>query len=206
MGCFAPISYTTDIAFPATPADPQPGAEGDPSLYYVEQIKTLKEYEMTTVYVDFSHLLEREEVLARAIQGQYYRCVIFLHLSDLEHEARCSCSTPTCQLPALPPTGPDEPHPQVRADVPLPLARVLLVTSLCRRLGDARSPDARVLARLPQPRHHRRYPRPPDGAHRPADGHLRHCHPDERGPARACLWRVCLPGVPDNRRRRRAAV
>lgn len=29
---------------------------------------------MTTIYVDFSHLLEREEVLARAIQGQYYRC------------------------------------------------------------------------------------------------------------------------------------
>lgn len=37
----------------------------------------LKEYEMTTVYVDFSHLLEREEVLARAIQGQYYRSVRF---------------------------------------------------------------------------------------------------------------------------------
>jgi hypothetical protein len=176
-------TYTTDIAFPATPADPQPGAEGDPSLYYVEQIKTLKEYEMTTVYVDFSHLLEREEVLARAIQGQYYRCAP----PGLQ---ACFAATrervdpdglpprPYHQIPALPPTGPDESDPQVRADVPLPLARVVVVTSFGRRLLDAGSPDARVLARLPQPRHHRRHPRPSDGAYRSADGHLGHRHPD----------------------------
>lgn len=45
---------------------------------YVDQIKTLKEFEFTTLYVDFGHLLEREEVLARAIQGQYYRFLPFL--------------------------------------------------------------------------------------------------------------------------------
>jgi DNA replication licensing factor MCM6 len=43
------------------------------SRYYVEQIKAMKDYELTTLYVDMSHLLEREEVLARAIRSQYYR-------------------------------------------------------------------------------------------------------------------------------------
>jgi DNA replication licensing factor MCM6 len=38
----------------------------------------MKEYQLTTLYVDFSHLLEREEVLARAIQGQYYRFLPYL--------------------------------------------------------------------------------------------------------------------------------
>jgi len=41
--------------------------------YYVEQIYDMKQYDYTVLYVDFSHLLEREEVLARAIQDQYYR-------------------------------------------------------------------------------------------------------------------------------------
>lgn len=38
----------------------------------------MKEFELTTLYVDFSHLLEREEVLARAIQSQYYRFLPYL--------------------------------------------------------------------------------------------------------------------------------
>lgn len=50
----------------------------DDGKFYIEQIKAMKEYEMTTLYVDFSHLLEREEVLARAIQSQYYRFLPFL--------------------------------------------------------------------------------------------------------------------------------
>lgn len=29
--------------------------------------------ERTTLYADFGHLLEREEILAQAIQSQYYR-------------------------------------------------------------------------------------------------------------------------------------
>lgn len=48
---------------------------GEESRYYVEQIKAMKDYELTTLYVDMLHLLEREEVLARAIRGQYYRFV-----------------------------------------------------------------------------------------------------------------------------------
>lgn len=38
----------------------------------------MKEFELTTLYVDFSNLLEREEVLARAIQDQYYRFLPYL--------------------------------------------------------------------------------------------------------------------------------
>jgi DNA replication licensing factor MCM6 len=44
----------------------------------VDQIVSLQEYDTTTVYVDFSHLLEREPVLADAIQGQYYRFLPYL--------------------------------------------------------------------------------------------------------------------------------
>ena len=68
-------SFTEQIAFPDTPAS---GGTVVPPIaeenkFYIEQIKAMKEFELTTLYVDFSHLLEREEVLARAIQSQYYR-------------------------------------------------------------------------------------------------------------------------------------
>ena len=75
MGC----SYTEAISL-ANPT-PTPGSvqasqtNGEESRYYVEQIKAMKDYELTTLYVDMLHLLEREEVLARAIRGQYYRFV-----------------------------------------------------------------------------------------------------------------------------------
>lgn len=49
----------------------------------------MKEFELTTLYVDFGHLLEREEVLARAIQSQYYRCVVLLP-SDLRAASRAA--------------------------------------------------------------------------------------------------------------------
>ena len=72
-------SYTEQIALPDTPgsmnalnAAPTPI---DESKFYIEQIKAMKEFELTTLYVDFGHLLEREEVLARAIQSQYYRLI-----------------------------------------------------------------------------------------------------------------------------------
>ena len=56
-------------------ADPAPTPSGRDSKdkYYIQQIHDMKQYEYTVLYVDFSHLLEREEVLARAIQDQYYR-------------------------------------------------------------------------------------------------------------------------------------
>ncbi|KAH8917384.1 putative MCM6-involved in replication [Atractiella rhizophila] len=45
---------------------------------YLQQIKNFSIFKLTTLYVDFSHLLENEEVLARAISDQYYRFLPFL--------------------------------------------------------------------------------------------------------------------------------
>lgn len=45
----------------------------DESHSYIKQICSLKEFNITTVYVDWRHLMEKDEVLAQAIQGQYYR-------------------------------------------------------------------------------------------------------------------------------------
>ena len=33
----------------------------------------MKEFELTTLYIDFAHLAAKEPVLARAIADQYYR-------------------------------------------------------------------------------------------------------------------------------------
>lgn len=40
---------------------------------YIAQIHSLRDYNKTTLFVDFSHVLQHEEVLARAISQQYYR-------------------------------------------------------------------------------------------------------------------------------------
>lgn len=45
---------------------------------YIEQIHTMRDYELTTLYVDYAHLLQRDEVLARAISDQYYRFLPYL--------------------------------------------------------------------------------------------------------------------------------
>jgi DNA replication licensing factor MCM6 len=72
-------SFTEDVALPATPASnadiPEP-ADGE--LIYVEQIHTMREYELTTLYVDYGHLLQKDDVLADAIQKQYYRFLPYL--------------------------------------------------------------------------------------------------------------------------------
>ncbi|WVO14065.1 hypothetical protein L204_101692 [Cryptococcus depauperatus] len=71
-------NFTETIAFPETPRSAALPNTADESKYYVEQIHLMKEDERTTLFVDFSHLLEREEVLARAIQSQYYRFLPYL--------------------------------------------------------------------------------------------------------------------------------
>ncbi|GAA94868.1 uncharacterized protein L969DRAFT_26513 [Mixia osmundae IAM 14324] len=48
---------------------------------YIDQIQALREFDLTTLYVDFSHVLTAEEVLARAVAEQYYRFLPFLRLS-----------------------------------------------------------------------------------------------------------------------------
>lgn len=49
-----------------------------PRRLYVELIKALKEFELTTLYLDFSHILATEAVLAKAISDQYYRFLPYL--------------------------------------------------------------------------------------------------------------------------------
>ncbi|KAI7954689.1 hypothetical protein MJO28_005089 [Puccinia striiformis f. sp. tritici] len=49
-----------------------------PRRLYVELIKALKEFELTTLYLDFSHLISTETVLAKAISEQYYRFLPYL--------------------------------------------------------------------------------------------------------------------------------
>ena len=44
---------------------------GEPT--YIDQIYSLRDYGKTTLFVDFTHLLRHEEVLARAVADQYYR-------------------------------------------------------------------------------------------------------------------------------------
>ena len=46
---------------------------GDGELIYIQQVHTMRECELTTLYVDYGHLLQRDDVLADAIQKQYYR-------------------------------------------------------------------------------------------------------------------------------------
>lgn len=41
--------------------------------FYVDQIKHLRDNEMTTVYVDFSHVLETRRQLAQSIQAEFFR-------------------------------------------------------------------------------------------------------------------------------------
>ena len=49
--------------------------------FYVEQIVGMREFELTTLYVDFGHLASSEVVLARAIAEQYYRFLPYLRLA-----------------------------------------------------------------------------------------------------------------------------
>ncbi|KAF8969320.1 mis5 protein [Flammula alnicola] len=72
-------TFTEEIALAATPGSDGVGADmNDGELIYIEQIHTMREYELTTLYVDFGHLLQRDDVLADAIQKQYYRFLPYL--------------------------------------------------------------------------------------------------------------------------------
>ena len=50
----------------------------DGELVYVEQIHAMREFELTTLYVDYGHILKYEEGLAEAITEQYYRFLPFI--------------------------------------------------------------------------------------------------------------------------------
>lgn len=39
----------------------------------LEQIKAMADFKLTTLFVDYQHLMHAREILARAITDQYYR-------------------------------------------------------------------------------------------------------------------------------------
>lgn len=63
---------------------PTPGSDGhapestENEHIYIDQIHSMREYNLTTLYVDFSHILLQDEVLANAIQAHYYRFLPYL--------------------------------------------------------------------------------------------------------------------------------
>lgn len=71
--------FTEEIALAATPAsDGGVPVAPDGELIYIEQVHTMREYELTTLYVDYGHLLQKDDVLADAIQKQYYRFLPYI--------------------------------------------------------------------------------------------------------------------------------
>jgi DNA replication licensing factor MCM6 len=63
---------------PSSSAPPSSG-EALSDKYYIAQIKGMKKFELSTLYVDFTHLTSLENhILADAIAGQYYRFLPFL--------------------------------------------------------------------------------------------------------------------------------
>ncbi|KAI0092185.1 mis5 protein [Irpex rosettiformis] len=72
-------TFTEEITLAATPAsDGGVSIAPDGELIYIEQIHTMREYELTTLYVDYGHLLQKDDVLADAIQKQYYRFLPYI--------------------------------------------------------------------------------------------------------------------------------
>ena len=55
-----------------------------PDSIYVEQLYAMRDYGRTTLYVDFAHVLDHDEVLARAITEQYYRFLPYLRRALIE--------------------------------------------------------------------------------------------------------------------------
>jgi DNA replication licensing factor MCM6 len=53
-------------------------ANADSTLIYVEQVYIMKEHQLTTMYVDYTHILQKDDVLAQAIQTKYYRFMPYL--------------------------------------------------------------------------------------------------------------------------------
>ncbi|KAK9447473.1 MCM2/3/5 family-domain-containing protein [Limtongia smithiae] len=58
--------------------DPAAPQDDDSEKYYVRQIRELKIEDRSTLYVDYTHLMEAHAILAQAITEQYYRFQPFL--------------------------------------------------------------------------------------------------------------------------------
>ena len=70
--------FTEDVDLAPTPGSDAFFDPPDKDLIYIEQIHTMREYQLTTLYVDYGHILSKDDVLADAIQKQYYRFLPYL--------------------------------------------------------------------------------------------------------------------------------
>lgn len=48
------------------------------SHFYIDQVRGLAEFKLTTLYVDYQHLMDSRDILARAVSEQYYRFLPYL--------------------------------------------------------------------------------------------------------------------------------
>jgi DNA replication licensing factor MCM6 len=46
--------------------------------FYIDQVRGLAEFKLTTLYVDYQHLITSRHLLAKAVTDQYYRFLPFL--------------------------------------------------------------------------------------------------------------------------------
>lgn len=71
------LTIALSISSPPSFADPRNdnADEVQEGPIYMDQLYSLPEYGKTTLFIDFSHVLQHDEILARAISEQYYRYV-----------------------------------------------------------------------------------------------------------------------------------
>lgn len=129
----------------------------------------MADFKLTTLYVDYQHLMDKRDILAKAVTEQYYRCAL-----SLTTPARLSSRV--AQLPPLPPPRSPEPRQEIRPDLPLHQ----LPHELDHR---RRTVGPHVLAGVLQPPARRGDPRHADGQDWQAGEHLGNRYAHERGSA-----------------------
>ncbi|GAA5959122.1 hypothetical protein JCM3765_006348 [Sporobolomyces pararoseus] len=69
-------------ALPTSSAPASSATNGSNRVYYYqEQIKAMAEFQLTTLYVDYQHLLDSHDLLAKAVTQQYYRFLPYMRRS-----------------------------------------------------------------------------------------------------------------------------
>ncbi|GJN87914.1 hypothetical protein Rhopal_000869-T1 [Rhodotorula paludigena] len=68
-------------ALPTSSMTGGPSSTSSGVHFYIEQVKGMAEFKLTTLYVDYQHLLDSHDLLAKAITQQYYRFLPYLRRS-----------------------------------------------------------------------------------------------------------------------------
>ncbi|EJD01930.1 mis5 protein [Fomitiporia mediterranea MF3/22] len=67
-----------ELGAPTPAADDMQDVTAGGTLLYIAQVEIMRDHELTTMYVDFTHILKQDDVLAQAIQTKYYRFMPYL--------------------------------------------------------------------------------------------------------------------------------